>query len=238
VCSATSMESSHRDLLNDMAEQTPTLKNNPITHYSHIFQDRPIYGQPHQWKALAESFWMIWFNVDLSQKITKTCTTSAFVSHPKQVYRSPSNRRSVFTANVVDEAEEYDLIARLKCKLFLCVFSGSQLLEIISEEGEPICVSHSFRFVIAFRVSACVCWRWQLLAAWGPSSLDPSLASSEHKTYGSRVVLPDSRPLLFFLFFFTNVREEIFTEADTAFFLWSSVVGLVLYPKTQHWKSP
>jgi len=41
LCSATSTESSRRDLLNDMAEHRPILKNNQNTLYSLIFQDRP-----------------------------------------------------------------------------------------------------------------------------------------------------------------------------------------------------
>ena len=40
LCSATSMESSRRDLFNDVAEHKPILKNNQNTHKSLIFQDR------------------------------------------------------------------------------------------------------------------------------------------------------------------------------------------------------
>jgi len=42
IRSATSVESSHRDLLNYMAEHRSILKNNQNTHYSLIFQDRPM----------------------------------------------------------------------------------------------------------------------------------------------------------------------------------------------------
>jgi len=44
IRSATSMESSRRELLNDMAEHRPVLKNNQNTHYSVIFQDRPMFS--------------------------------------------------------------------------------------------------------------------------------------------------------------------------------------------------
>jgi len=44
LCSGTSMESSHRDLLNDMAEHRPILKNNQNTLYSLIFQNKPIFS--------------------------------------------------------------------------------------------------------------------------------------------------------------------------------------------------
>ena len=39
------MESSRRDLLNDMAEHRPIWKNNQNTLYSLIFQDRPMFSQ-------------------------------------------------------------------------------------------------------------------------------------------------------------------------------------------------
>jgi len=39
------MESSRRDLLNDMAERKPILKNNQNTHYALIFQDKPIFSR-------------------------------------------------------------------------------------------------------------------------------------------------------------------------------------------------
>jgi len=38
------MESSRRDLVNDMAEHRPILKNNQNTHYSLVFQDRPMFS--------------------------------------------------------------------------------------------------------------------------------------------------------------------------------------------------
>jgi len=38
------MESSRRELLNDMAEHTPILKNNQNTHYSLILKDRPMFS--------------------------------------------------------------------------------------------------------------------------------------------------------------------------------------------------
>jgi len=39
------MESSRRDLLNDMAEHRPILKYNQNTNYSLVFQDRPMFSQ-------------------------------------------------------------------------------------------------------------------------------------------------------------------------------------------------
>jgi len=44
LCSATSIESSRRDLLNDMAEHRPILKNNQNTHYSLILLDRRMFS--------------------------------------------------------------------------------------------------------------------------------------------------------------------------------------------------
>jgi len=44
LCSATSMESSHRDLLNDAAEHRSILKTDQNTHNSLIFQDRPMFN--------------------------------------------------------------------------------------------------------------------------------------------------------------------------------------------------
>ena len=38
------MKRSHRDLLNDMAEHRPILKNNQTMHYSLIFQDRAMFS--------------------------------------------------------------------------------------------------------------------------------------------------------------------------------------------------
>jgi len=38
------MESSHRDLLNDMAEQRSILKNNQHTHFSLTFLDRAMFS--------------------------------------------------------------------------------------------------------------------------------------------------------------------------------------------------
>jgi len=42
LCSATSMESSPRDLSNDVAERGSILNNNQNTHYSLIFLGRPM----------------------------------------------------------------------------------------------------------------------------------------------------------------------------------------------------
>jgi len=42
LCSATSMDSSRRDLLNDTAEHRSIFENNQNTHYSLIFQDRAM----------------------------------------------------------------------------------------------------------------------------------------------------------------------------------------------------
>jgi len=44
LCSATLMESSRRDLLNDMAERKSILKNNQNTYYFVIFQDRSMFS--------------------------------------------------------------------------------------------------------------------------------------------------------------------------------------------------
>ena len=44
LCSATSMESSRRGLLNDQAEHRPILKSNQNTHYSLCFGDRPMFS--------------------------------------------------------------------------------------------------------------------------------------------------------------------------------------------------
>ena len=52
------------------------------------FLHRPMLSEPHQWKALAETFWMKWLNIGLSWKITKIRTNPVLVSHPKQVQHS------------------------------------------------------------------------------------------------------------------------------------------------------
>ena len=44
LCSATSMESSRRDLFNNMAEHRPIFKNNQNTHCSLIFQDGAMFS--------------------------------------------------------------------------------------------------------------------------------------------------------------------------------------------------
>jgi len=44
LCSATSMESSRRGLLNDMAKHGATLENNRNTHYSLSFRDGPMFS--------------------------------------------------------------------------------------------------------------------------------------------------------------------------------------------------
>jgi len=77
LCSATSMESSRRDLLNDMAEHRPILKHDKNTHYSLIFQDRPMFShingklspRPFEWYKL---------NMGLSWNITKIRPTPLF----------------------------------------------------------------------------------------------------------------------------------------------------------------
>ena len=51
------MESSHRDLLNNMAEHSSILKNKQNTHFSLTFQDRPMFShingklstRPYEW---------------------------------------------------------------------------------------------------------------------------------------------------------------------------------------------
>jgi len=47
------------------------------TYFGHF--SRQTYVQPHQWKALAENFWIIWLNKGLSEKITKIRTTPIFL---------------------------------------------------------------------------------------------------------------------------------------------------------------
>jgi len=47
------------------------------------------YVQPHHWKALAGTFWMIWLNKGLSWKLTNIRTTLCWFHNPKQVYNSP-----------------------------------------------------------------------------------------------------------------------------------------------------
>jgi len=48
-----------------------------------IFPDRPMFNvQPHQWKALAETFWMIWLNIGLSWIIIKVRTNPVLFSRP------------------------------------------------------------------------------------------------------------------------------------------------------------
>jgi len=44
LCSVKPMESSRRDLSNDMAEHMPILKTNQNTYLSFIFQDRPMFS--------------------------------------------------------------------------------------------------------------------------------------------------------------------------------------------------
>jgi len=58
------MESPRRGLLNYMSEHRPILKNNQNTHYSLIFLD--TFVQPHELKAFAETFLIIWLNIGLS----------------------------------------------------------------------------------------------------------------------------------------------------------------------------
>ena len=54
-----------------------------VVRISVSFQHRPV--QPYRWKALAETFLMIWLNIGLSWKITTVRSTPTLVRHPKQV---------------------------------------------------------------------------------------------------------------------------------------------------------
>ena len=47
------------------------------TYFGHF--SRQTYVQPHQWKALAENFWMIWLNIGISEKITIISTSPIFL---------------------------------------------------------------------------------------------------------------------------------------------------------------
>jgi len=60
--------------------------------YFGCFTDMPV--QPHQWKALAETFWMMWLNKGLSWKIAKIRTTPVLLTQNR--YRSPWNGCFVF----------------------------------------------------------------------------------------------------------------------------------------------
>jgi len=44
-----------------------------------------MFVKPHQWKALAETFSMIWLNIKCIQKKIKIPATLVWLSHPKQV---------------------------------------------------------------------------------------------------------------------------------------------------------
>jgi len=54
-----------------------------------IFQQRPMFS--HQWKALAETFWMIWLNIGLSWKITKILTTPVLGLHTQNRFSIPQS---------------------------------------------------------------------------------------------------------------------------------------------------
>ena len=70
LCSATSMESSRQDLLNDMAEHMPILKYNQNTHYSLIFQDKPMFSNINGKLSPRPFEWYGWTWV-YPEKITK-----------------------------------------------------------------------------------------------------------------------------------------------------------------------
>jgi len=57
VCSATSIESSRRDLLNDMAEHVSSMKNKQDAHYSLIFQDRSVFSHNNEKFSLRPFEW-------------------------------------------------------------------------------------------------------------------------------------------------------------------------------------
>jgi len=64
---------------------------NGVGTYIVFFLFRWTYVQPHHWKALAETFWMMWLIIGLSWKITKLRTTPVLISHSTQVYSIPQN---------------------------------------------------------------------------------------------------------------------------------------------------
>ena len=61
LCSTTSMESSRRDLLNDMAEHKSILKNNQ--------NSRQTCVQPYHSKDLGEGFPLMWLNIQYRSKV-------------------------------------------------------------------------------------------------------------------------------------------------------------------------
>jgi len=71
LCPATSMESSHLDLLNDVTEHRSILKNKHNTHYSLIFKDRPMFShingklspRPFKWYGLTHISWSLYCEV-------------------------------------------------------------------------------------------------------------------------------------------------------------------------------
>jgi len=95
LCSATSMESSRRDLLNDMAKHRSTLKNNQSTLYSFIFQVRPMFShingelspRPFEWCGWTQAY---------HEKLPKY-VTPPFWFHTENRYSIPQNGGFVFT---------------------------------------------------------------------------------------------------------------------------------------------
>ena len=77
------MESSRRDLFNEMSEHRSILKNNQYTHYSLIFQDRPMFSHingklsPRAFDDMTEHESILKINQDMFPPV--------LVSHPKQV---------------------------------------------------------------------------------------------------------------------------------------------------------
>jgi len=58
---------------------------------------RKIYVQPHKWKALAETFWIIWLKIGLSLRITKIRTSPLFFKiDPCSATSMESSRRNHF----------------------------------------------------------------------------------------------------------------------------------------------
>jgi len=67
LCSATSMESSRRDLLNVMAEHRSIFKNSQNTHNSFIFLDRPMFSHINGKLSLRPFKWYGWTLVYLEK---------------------------------------------------------------------------------------------------------------------------------------------------------------------------
>jgi len=132
-CSATSIESSRRVLSNDMAEHLSYLEIQSkyilLPYFSRLTN-----VQPHQLKALAVSFQMIWLNTGLSWKIIEIQPTPLFFKIDQCSATSIESSRRVLSN---DMAEHRSILKNNQNTTYFLIFQDWPMFSHINRKLSP-----------------------------------------------------------------------------------------------------